>query len=219
MPEGFVYVLVSANSEFVKIGRTEKTPFHRLREINFDDNYAGSGPWALSDFRQVHDCVVVETLLHRRFGDKRVQIDTSADELFAIAPVEASRALEALEPDHLVKSASIDQMTGDRDFSLYIKKLFSFSGLPAWLNIQGAWVFALYPSTGGGRYFTLNVGPHEVAFTTIPYGAPRAPMHMIVVDRLIYDFPQVRQWVEQRDGTVSPAPYASALPRATSISF
>ncbi len=34
MAEGFVYVLVSANSEFVKIGRTEKTPFHRLREVN-----------------------------------------------------------------------------------------------------------------------------------------------------------------------------------------
>ena len=63
MAEGFVYVLVSANSEFVKIGRTEKTPFHRLREINLSLNYAGSGPWDVSDFRQVKDCAAVESQL------------------------------------------------------------------------------------------------------------------------------------------------------------
>ncbi len=151
MADGYVYVLVSANSEYVKIGKTEKHPFLRLKEINLSDNYSDSGPWDVSDSRQVRDCQAVETQLHRRFQDRRVRIDTGADELFAVAPVEARRALDEIDPDMLTKREVVDRLTGDRDFSLYIAKLFVFSGLPAWLNIQGAWTFALYPSTGRGN--------------------------------------------------------------------
>ncbi len=219
MAEGFVYVLVSANSEYVKIGRTEKTPFHRVREINFSDNYADSGPWDISDFRQVRDCGLVEAQLHRQFNDQRARIGTSADELFAVAPVEARRALEGIDQAMLIGADTVDRMTGDRNFSMYVKKLFSFTGMPAWLNIQGAWVFTLYPSTVGGRFFTLNIGRHEVAYSTLPKGQPRAPEHMIVVDELINDFPGIGRWVEERQGFIEMSPYASALPRAAALHF
>ncbi len=219
MADGYVYVLVSANSEYVKIGKTEKHPFLRLKEINLSNNYADSGPWDVSDFRQVQDCQAVETNLHRHFQDRRARIDTGADELFAVAPVEARRALETIDPDLLTKRETVDRLTGDREFSLYISKLFTFSGLPAWLNIQGAWTFALYPSTGGGRFFTLNIGNHEVAFSALPHAHNAHPVHMLVVDRLINDFQQTRQWFEDHGGGMEPAHYASALPRATSLHF
>ena len=183
MADGYVYVLVSANSEYVKIGKTEKHPYLRLKEINCSENYVESGPWDVSDFRQVRDCQAVETLLHHRFQDRRVHFDAGADELFAIAPVEARRALDAIEPAMLSRRDIVDRLTGDRDFSLYITKLFAFSGLPAWLNIQGAWTFALYPSTGRGRFFTLNIGNHEVAFSTLAHTYDAHPVHMLVVDR------------------------------------
>jgi hypothetical protein len=219
MADGYVYVLVSANSEYVKIGKTEKHPFLRLKEINLSENYSDSGPWDVSDSRQVRDCQAVETQLHRRFQDRRVRIDTGADELFAVAPVEARRALDEIDADMLTKREVVDRLTGDRDFSLYIAKLFAFSGLPAWLNIQGAWTFALYPSTGRGRFFTLNIGTHEVAFSALAQTDSAHPIHMLVVDRLINDFQQVRRWLEEHGGGMEPAPYASALPRATSLHY
>ncbi|MGD1015620.1 MAG: GIY-YIG nuclease family protein [Roseiarcus sp.] len=219
MADGYVYVLVSANSEYVKIGKTEKHPYLRLKEINCSENYVESGPWDVSDSRQVRDCQAVETLLHHRFQDRRVHFDAGADELFAVAPVEARRALDAIEPAMLSRRDVVDRLTGDRDFSLYITKLFAFSGLPAWLNIQGAWTFALFPSTGRGRFFTLNIGNHEVAFSTLAHTFDAHPVHMLVVDRLINDFQHVRQWLEEHGGGMEPARYASALPRATCLFY
>src|SRR5260370_42463827 len=34
------------------------------------------------------------------------------------------------------------------------------------LDIQGAWTLSVLPRTNGGRWFTVNISPHEVAFST-----------------------------------------------------
>lgn len=44
MPQGFVYVLASPNSNFIKIGGTERSLRERLQ-----------GPWELSGFLHVTD--------------------------------------------------------------------------------------------------------------------------------------------------------------------
>lgn len=58
MSEGFVYILSSANSPFVKIGGTEFPPAIRLRAINTGSAYEEHGPWPGSrpgiKFRLVH---------------------------------------------------------------------------------------------------------------------------------------------------------------------
>ena len=219
MAQGFVYVLISNNSEHIKIGLTVKPPFMRIREINQSDNYASHGPWELSDFREVYDCSFVERKMHRMFDDRRAKIDTGAEELFSVAPAEARRALESLEPELLVRQEAADRMFVDKDFALYIGKLFAFTGLPAWLNIQGTWTFSLFPSTGGGRYFTINIGRHEVAFSTLSQGVNKFPTHSIVLDKLIYDFDDVQRWLAERSGHFTEDLYKSALPRATSAFF
>lgn len=42
---------------------------------------------------------------------------------------------------------------------------------------------------------------------------------MIVLDRLIYDFPKARDWVNGRAGLIREDVYASALPRSVCIEF
>ena len=219
MAEGFVYVLVSANSEFVKIGRTEKTPFHRLREINLSESYSGSGPWDVSDFRQVKDCAAVKSHLHRWFAHKRVRTVPGAEELFAVSPVEARKVLEEINEDMLVDRETVDKMMIDRDFSLYLQKLFKFTGLPAWLSVQGAWVFTLYPSTDGGAYFTISIGRHAVTMSLLPNRDRPLPRHEITMDRLILDFKEVRRWVEAHKGKIFEDYWPSALPRSVTFFF
>lgn len=45
MSQGFVYVLVSPNSSYIKIGGTERPIRERLRAINATAHYADHGPW------------------------------------------------------------------------------------------------------------------------------------------------------------------------------
>ena len=47
MAQGFVYILVSPNSNFVKIGGTERPISERLRDINGTSPYSDHGPWEL----------------------------------------------------------------------------------------------------------------------------------------------------------------------------
>jgi hypothetical protein len=95
--------------------------------------------------------------------------------------------------------------------------MFQLSGLFGNLDIQGAWTISLLPKTKGGRWFTLNIGPHEVAFST------RKPdngkfTHYLILDRLILDYPDTVIWIGLRCGEVQDADYASAE-RAVVISF
>ena len=70
MAQGFVYILVSPNSNYVKIGGTERPISERLRDINGTSPYSDHGPWELSDFLYVTDWRLVEGELHRHFAIK-----------------------------------------------------------------------------------------------------------------------------------------------------
>ena len=73
MPQGFVYILVSPNSDHIKIGGTERPITERLRGINGTEAYAVHGPWQLSDFLHVTDWRLVEGEMHRHFKERNVR--------------------------------------------------------------------------------------------------------------------------------------------------
>jgi hypothetical protein len=119
----------------------------------------------------------------------------------------------ALRIDH----EKTEQLFANRDVRLYLYKLFQLSGLFGNIDIQGAWTLSLLPKTKGGRWFTLNIGPHEVAFST------RKPdqgkfTHYLILDRLILDYPETVIWIGLHAGEVEEAHYASAE-RAVTVSF
>jgi hypothetical protein len=95
--------------------------------------------------------------------------------------------------------------------------MFQLSGLFGNLDIQGAWTLSLLPKTKGGRWFTLNIGPHEVAFSTRKSDDNKFT-HFLILDRLILDYPDTIIWIGLRGGEVEDAHYASAE-RAVVIRF
>ena len=215
---GQVYILVSPNSEYIKIGGSDYPPLKRIREINTTEPYKSLGPWGLSDFRQVTDWRKIEASLHYAFRSKLIKNIDGQKELFHVSAHEASAKLNQIDPSEILKKPKVDRMFQDEDFTTYILQLFSFTGLMNWLDIQGAWTFVLFPATEGGRYFTINIGPHEVAFSTLPKNNEK-PIHMILVDRLILDFKGVKNWVYTHNGQIKEDHYKSALPRSTSLIF
>src|SRR5262249_11855610 len=118
----------------------------------------------------------------------------------------------------VLKKPKIDRMFQDQEFSGFLARLFRFTAILNWLDLQGAWTFSLFPATSGGRYYTLNIGSHEVAFTTVPAN-DRSPIHMIHMDRLIHDFKDVSCWVKTRRGSFEDDNYVSGLYRSTSVFF
>lgn len=216
--EGHVYVLISPVCEYVKIGGTDYAPLKRIKEINSSEPYKSLGPWSLHDFRQVTDWRKVECALHYAFRSKLVKSIAAQKELFALSPVEASRHLEQIDESLVLKKPKIDRMFQDQEFASFLAKLFRFTAILNWLDLQGAWTFSLFPSTSGGRYYTLNIGSHEVAFATL-HANDRSQVNMIHMDRLIYDFKEVSSWLEQRQGGFSEDNYATALYRSTSVFF
>lgn len=216
--EGHVYVLASPVSEYIKIGGTDYAPLKRIREINSCEPYKSLGPWSLHDFRQVADWRKVEYSLHYTFRSKQVKSIRGQKELFAISPVEASKQLELIEDVLLIKKPKIDRMFQDREFSRFLGRLFRATAILNWLDYQGAWTFSLFPSTNGGRYYTLNIGSHEVAFSSIGSNG-QLPTHMIHMDRLIHDFEEISDWVKIRAGSMIDDNYMTGLYRSTSVFF
>ena len=211
-------MLVSPHSDCIKIGGTDHPPLKRIREINASEPYRALGPWTLADFRQVTDWRAVEYALHYTFRSQLAVDIKGQRELFRVAPQTAATKLSEIDPALVTNRPKVDRMFQDRDLSDFLSRIFAFTGLLNWLDIQGAWTFVLFPSTGWGRYYTINIGSHEVAFTTLPREG-LLPQHCIVVDRLIYDFPEVQRWLTSRNGGFDEDRYASALPRSVSILF
>jgi T5orf172 domain len=216
VPHGFVYILISANSDYIKIGRTERPISERLRGVNGGEAYAPHGPWELSDFVHVTDCVVVEGALHRHFRDRNVQVDGTR-KLFNVAPHEARERLRSISQPLRVDPEKTDQLFRNTHVSLFLFRLFQLSGLYGNLDMQGAWTLSVLPKTNGGRWFTLNIGPHEVAFST------RTPIdnkfeHYLVLDRLILEYPETIMWLGKHRGNVREADYKAAE-RALIVSF
>jgi hypothetical protein len=215
---GYVYVLVSPKTDCIKIGGTDYPPLKRIKEINAAEPYKSLGPWTLADFRQVTNWREVESSLHYTFRSKLNKDIDAQKELFHAAYQDASNKLNQIDPAMLINKPKIDRMFQDEEFSNYLLNLFGFTGLMNWLDIQGAWTFNLFPSTAGGRYFTINIGRHEVAFSTLPL-EEKYSIHMILMDNLIYDFRDVAKWLKKHQGGMEKDIYKSALPRSTSARF
>jgi hypothetical protein len=216
--EGHVYVLVSPVCEFIKIGGTDYAPLKRIKEINSCEPYKSLGPWSLHDFRQVADWRKVEYALHYTFRGRLVKSIAGQRELFAISPVEVSKHLDQIDESLVLRKPKVDRMFQDHEFAGFLAKLFRYTAILNWLDLQGAWTLSLFPSTSGGRYYTLNIGSHEVAFATAP-STDRLPVHMIHMDRLVHDFDGVRSWVRSRSGELVDENYATGLARSTSVFF
>ncbi len=214
---GFVYILVSPNSSHIKIGGTERPISERLQGINGTESYAEHGPWELSDFLHVTDWRLVEGGMHRHFLEQNVRNVRGTRELFAVPPHEARARLRLTEVALRVDHEKTDKIFRNRNLGLYLFKLFQLSGLYGSLDIQGAWTLSLLPRTNGGRWFTLNIGPHEVAFSTLKPINEKFE-HYLILDRLILDYPETIIWIGKREGEVRDATYASAK-RAVTISF
>jgi hypothetical protein len=159
----------------------------------------------------------VERDLHYAFRSKLDRSIKGQKELFALSPVEASSRLNGIDESLVVRRPKIDRMFQDQGFASFLQRLFRFSGLLNWLDLQGAWTLNLFPTTNGPRYFTLNIGKHEVAFSTAPVAGHAH--HMMHMDRLIFDFPAVRSWVKAHRGQMMNDSYATALHRSTSVFF
>ncbi len=215
--QGFVYILVSPNSSHIKIGGTERPISERLRGINGTESYADHGPWELSDFLHVTDWRLVESGMHRHFGERNVRDVAGTRELFSVPSHEARTRLRLTDSALRVDHEKTDKIFKNRNVGLYLFKLFQLSGLYGSLDIQGAWTLSLLPKTNGGRWFTLNIGTHEVAFSILkPIGGKFE--HYLILDRLILDYPETIIWIGKHDGEVQEATYASA-DRAVIISF
>jgi hypothetical protein len=216
--KGYVYILVSPSTKYIKIGGTKYAPFKRIREINTCEPYKSLGPWEAHDFREVSDWQKVEYQLHYTFRSKLVKQVAGQRELFELYPVEASEQLEAIDESMIIKKPKVDRMFQDQEFTHYLAKLFRTTTLLNWFNTQGAWTFSLFPGTSGGRYYTININAHEVAYTTnSPSG--EVLFNMLNMDKLIRDFKEVRRWVKKHNGYFRDGVYASSLPRSTSVYF
>jgi len=216
--QGHVYVLNSPNSEFLKIGGTDFPPLKRINEINNTEPYKSHGPWGLVDFREVADWRKVESFIHYAIRSKQIKEIEGQKELFRISSYEASKILNEINPDEIIRKPKVDRLFQDEIFLEYIIELFKFTGLLNWLDIQGAWTLSLFPMTSGGRYFTLNIGPHEVSFSTLQRNGIQST-HMLLMDKLIFDFSEVKYWIKYHNGEIQEDSYKYALPRSASLIF
>ena len=216
MAEGFVYLLSSPNSDFIKIGGTAKALRERLRGINNGSTYSMHGPWEVSDFLHVTDWRLVEAQLHTHFRKQHVKHIANTRELFAVPAHEARKQFARVAPSLRIGHEQTTKLFKRRDLSLYLFRLFQLAGLFGNLDIQGAWTLSLFTQTVGGRFFTINLGRHEVAFS--PLSSADEGWHFLVVDQLIKDFPKVAKWLRERGGGIENANYANAR-RAVRLSF
>jgi hypothetical protein len=165
----------------------------------------------------VTDWRLVEGEMHRHFQSNAVRNVTGTRELFSIPPHEARTRLALTNSSLRIDHERTEQIFSNRDVKLYLFRLFELSGLFGNVDIQGAWTLTLLPKTNGGRWFTLNIGSHEVAFSTKKVTDGKVS-HFIVLDRLILEYPETIIWIGKRDGSVDVAEYVAAE-RAVVVGF
>lgn len=218
--QGHVYILESDNCDCIKIGGTDFPPAKRLREINDTEPYKSLGPWRIVDFREVSDWRKVEHNLHYQFRDVQNHEIKNQKELFHLNKKVAVDALCAINPDEVLYRPKIDRLFQEERFLKYITELFKATGILNCIDMQGIWTFALFPSTNGGRFFTLNIGSHEVAFSTVSK-KDRKQENYIVVDKMIFDpdFTELQNWILSHNGGIQEATYSTAKERAAAIHF
>lgn len=217
---GYVYILTSKNCDCIKIGGTDYPPMKRIKQINSTNPYKTHGVWHLQDFRHVSDWRSVEYHLHYKFRSFLNKTIPNQKELFAIPWQQAATELNNIDETLLIRKPKVDRMFMDLDFRNYLVNLFNWSGLLHWLDFQGAWSFVLFPNTNGGRYFTLSIGKHEVAYSTLPKkGGPIT--HMILLDELILDYTDtgMAEFLDMHNGGFFETPYTSAMERSVCAIF
>jgi hypothetical protein len=217
---GYVYILTSQNSPCVKIGRTDICPMKRIREINNTEPYKSLGPWTLGDFRQVSDCRTVEYDMHYAFRSKRNEVIREQKELFNITLADASDRLNQIDPALIVGKPKVDRMFQDEAFRTYLTTLFMFTGLSKFYDDQGGWTLTLFPNTAGGRYFTLNIGTHEVAFSSLP-NVKRASVqvNMIYMNDAFMSNREAMDYIHEHNGYIDDNNYTTARPNSVSVLF
>jgi hypothetical protein len=146
--------------------------------------------------------------MHRHFKERNVRAP-SANELFSVPPHEARKRLRQTSPTLRVDHEKTDALLKNRDVKLFLFRLFEITGLFGNLDIQGAWTLSSMPKTNGGRWFTLNIGSHEVAFSTLK-SIDGQYSHFLVMDRLILNYPETILWLGQHGGSVEVAGYSSS---------
>lgn len=216
--EGHIYVLTSEHCQYIKIGGTDHAPLKRLREINTCEPYKSLGPWTLHDFRQVTDWRSVEYSLHYTFRSQQVTSIEGQKELFDVPANAASERLGQLDASVIVRKPVIDRMFQDRELARFLEQLFRTTAILNWIDLQGAWTFTLFPSTGKGRYYTLNIGRHEVAFATLATKT-QLPIHMIYMDKLVQDFEEPVAWLKKMGGNFSDEHCESCMGHSTGAFF
>jgi len=179
---GYIYALTSPKTTYVKIGLSERLPPLRLAEINAND-YGGFAPWSIHDFIHVKDVAKTETYLHRGLRDVLARDVPGTKELFRITPDQATKLFEDCPRDHFFGDVRLERLRHNIDFSQFLRALLHVSGLDLVMHLQGYWTLSLYPSTNGGRLFTINIGQHEVAFALDPRGRERVEF-VLVTDKL-----------------------------------
>lgn len=203
-----------------KIGGTDFPPAKRLREINDTEPYKSLDPWRIVDFREVSDWRKLEHNLHYQFRDAQNHEIKNQKELFHLNKKTAIDALCSISPEEVLYRPKIDRLFQEERFLKYISELFLNTGLLNCIDMQGIWTFALFPSTNGGRYFTLNMGSHEVAFSTLSKKS-KCQENYIIVDKMVFDsdFVDLQNWVLHHDGGIYEATYSTARERAVAVYF
>jgi len=166
----------------------------------------------------VTDWKKLENYFHYMFRSVHVTSVDGQKELFNVGPHSVSERFSSIDEKVIVGKPKIERLFNDDAFSLYLTKLFILSGLPYFLNDQGAWTLVLFPGTSGGRYFTLNIGAHEVAFSTLKKDGVDS-IHALVLDDSIATRESLFAWLDEHEGCIDPAHYKSALPNSVIVSF
>ena len=219
MKTGWIYALRTDAIPCVKIGLTTTSPAQRISEINASPNYGPHGPWYQIDVRVVRDVATVETALHRQLADRRSTDFPNTRELFNISPQEARAALDGIPDTMLAEKVPIDKLRLRPDFMAYLLELFRISGLSNFRDLQEAWTFTLFPSTAGGRFFTLNIDRHEVAFSHPLVDCDERVQNAIVVDAMVKSDRTVRTWLKRNDGRIRRTPYTSSWGNSVVLDF
>lgn len=183
MSAGFVYALRSDETPYIKIGRSRRLPPLRLAELNANNGYGGLGPWEIIDFIQVTDAVAAETFIHRSLRDRKVAEIKGAKELFSITAIEATEALSSCPDEIYAGAEKLARLRHDAGLQSLLRTVFDVTGLGLARAEEGRWTLSLYPSTSGGRLFTLNIGKHEVAYAVDPRGQDKIEF-IFVTDRM-----------------------------------
>lgn len=218
LPAGYVYVLRSSNCDLIKIGGSDYPPGKRIKEINTAEPYRSLGPWELKDFRQVKNWRKIESELHFIFRDHRDYEIESQRELFRIDPLKASEELHNKSLRYSTRINETRRLFQHEQFYEFIIMLFKYTGLRNFLDLQGSWTFRLFPQTSRGRFYTINIGNHEVAFASM--ARPGEPsIHMIYMDQMIRDFREPMTWLKRRKGVLQDQRYTTALYHSTSVLF